>query len=902
MLVVCAACLIAAGACTEVPGVEETPEVIELTFTASWASDGPETRTSLQDHGNVYWNPGDAIKVFRGSLSGRFESTLTTAASTSEFTGRLTTAPGTTDFNFSGPYWAVYPYAESTTFSGSALTLDLPGVQTAQPWTFDGNLNPAIGVSDDMELTFFNVCGLFCFSVQGEGFYAASLRGNNDEVLAGTLSVEVDNSIPSVTGVQDGVTSIMLNAPEGETFEPATLYYFVVIPQTFSQGVTLTLYKEGETGEVTRNVEIVLARSSTVGIAFADVDSTYTVVEGGDYVFYPSGLASVTLQDGTVAYDLPLNGAAATTADIPFVSYKEVGGEQVPVSLRVDGFAADNGGVPGTFSSEVPEGFSGFSVAEVSGSWTGTASVPARMGGVVTASFDAVAVHAAALAANGDNGFSSAAPQDLSLYDINNLGSPRSSGQHVTANCYVVDRAGWYMFPIVYGNAVDGTRAGNKNGCNVTAYDDGTGKSNPAVRYVFHTFQRADGELIGSPYILSDMGLSASDVEAVIVWEDVAASSPLVYASDVEVISAQGSFLNPDGSAASVPYVKFKVDGSNIRQGNVLIAVRRKSDSVILWSWHIWITDADMNTVTVRSRSNVVPSNEMLRDNLGWCETTSGESVSYGAEAWFVKVSQVEGDADPVVIRISRSARVIDPYMTGSGTLYQFGRKDPLLPNNGSVNKTAFSPAGYTITAGDSGIPYKTNPSSTVKSATQNPHVMYVSESMWMYGDSKNHCDRWNLWNMFEDKPTLSTDETGVGTDYKVTKTVYDPCPPGFCVPNYMAYDIFSNTGENFYGSYDAINAEDRNGDGKLTLDDYENGWYFYTSLDHADGETIFFPATRYRDPDTGTIGGSINGFYRTAKPKGTRYNTTMAILTGPYGMGASRATGFAVRPVAEQD
>ena len=58
-----------------------------------------------------------------------------------------------------------------------------------------------------------------------------------------------------------------------------------------------------------------------------------------------------------------------------------------------------------------------------------------------------------------------------------------------------------------------------------------------------------------------------------------------------------------------------------------------------------------------------------------------------------------------------------------------------------------------------------------------------------------------------------------------VLKTVYDPCPPGYSVPDYMAFSIFSRTMANF-GYYDEadywndVNAQDRNGDGVVTMDD----------------------------------------------------------------------------------
>jgi hypothetical protein len=899
-----AAVLLLAVSCTVEPQPAEEPTnaPVELTFSATWGEE-PATRTSLQDHGVVYWNPGDAVNIFYGkSMAGRFESTLTETAPVSDFTGSLSISSESFDDEDGDlSFWAVYPYDDENTYDGEGVVIELPGVQTAAPYTFSGNLNPAIAVSDGMELSFYNVGGLFCFSVQGEGYYAASLRGNDGEALAGTLHVVVDeDGIPSVDQVTNGVSSIYLNAPESGTFEPGTLYYFVVIPQVLEQGVTLSLYKEGETGEVTRNVPVNIRRSKIVRILNADIDPTYTVV-GGSFVLNVTGATPVTLADGSAAYEVVIPGVDAAEAELGFESYKVVDGTTYPVAIHVSGYAADEAGVPGAFSETIPAGFDGLLLETAGDNWTGLACALVRADGA-TMPYDAVAVHAAKLAAKGDNGFNAGAPQDLSLYDIADLTTPRASGIHVTANCYVVDRAGWYMFPIVYGNAVDGTRPGNVNGCNLISYTDGTGQSNPPARYLWHDFERADGQIITSPYILTDMGLTAGDVEAVIVWEDVDASAPLVQPGDVDVIAGPGGFLDPAGNAVNVPYIKFKVDRQNIRQGNVMIAVRRKSDSVILWSWHIWITDTDMSPVTLYSRSTVVPSNDILRENLGWCDVTEGEAFTYPAKAWYVKVSQTEGDADPVIVKVVRPEVATSPAMVGCGTFYQWGRKDPLLPGKGLANKAAFSPAGYAITTGAATIPVETAPDCTASTAIQNPYVLCFAESMWIGPNPpQTRSDLWNLWNMTETYPAPSTDVNATGEDKVVVKTVYDPCPPGYSVPNYMAFSVFSHTMAN-YEEWTDVNAEDRNGDGVITMEgDFENGWYFYTSDDPDTRETVFFATTYYRAKETGKVDGGMNGYHWTAKPKGTRYGTTMTILTGPYGRATCRADGFAVRPAAEK-
>jgi hypothetical protein len=70
----------------------------------------------------------------------------------------------------------------------------------------------------------------------------------------------------------------------------------------------------------------------------------------------------------------------------------------------------------------------------------------------------------------------------------------------------------------------------------------------------------------------------------------------------------------------------------------------------------------------------------------------------------------------------------------------------------------------------------------------------------------------------------------GYDLDIPVTKTVYDPCPVGFKVPNRNVFNGFSDT--NVVGTWDG-------------------GWYFPTG---SGSGTVFFPATFLRDYDSGEI------------------------------------------------
>ena len=121
-----------------------------------------------------------------------------------------------------------------------------------------------------------------------------------------------------------------------------------------------------------------------------------------------------------------------------------------------------------------------------------------------------------------------------------------------TANCYVINKAGKYGFPLVYGNGITG---GNVN---AAAYTNGATE-------VTRPFCDDAGNAITSPYILTQKGISESQVTAEMLWQT---KDGMI--SDLSV---------KDG------YVRFRV---NDVEGNALVAVKR--GGTILWSWHIWAT------------------------------------------------------------------------------------------------------------------------------------------------------------------------------------------------------------------------------------------------------------------------------------------------------------------------
>ena len=177
-----------------------------------------------------------------------------------------------------------------------------------------------------------------------------------------------------------------------------------------------------------------------------------------------------------------------------------------------------------------------------------------------------------------------------------------------------------------------------------------------------------------------------------VVWETLNTSDAAVIAS---VVLEDG-------------YVKFTTPG-DFTPGNALIAV--KAAGKILWSWHIWAVDADIELNAQLYKNGAL----MMDRNLGALNVTPGDVRSYGL-------------------------------------FYQWGRKDPFVGCGNVADNT------YAVTYPEGAIEFVDNSSSSnnYNYAESHPHH-FIKDSRW------NNDDK--FWG--------------------VHKTMYDPCPIGWRVPDF---------------------------------------------------------------------------------------------------------------------
>lgn len=213
-----------------------------------------------------------------------------------------------------------------------------------------------------------------------------------------------------------------------------------------------------------------------------------------------------------------------------------------------------------------------------------------------------------------------------------------------TANCYLVDQAGYFSLPLVYGNG--NTSGGNTNALNYyPKHDDGRMPS--------------DGKISG-----------ASD--AVLCWQD----SP-------DLIDPKSVIIDGDK-------LVFHIRKETLAQGNALLAVRN-SDKTILWSWHIWVTPYKsdfyknfFHSTTYKNKDGVgentpLKEYDFAKYNLGWCDSHDPNPSRKFSLRAVVDMSAYGGEKETSVEIGTFTQDVFKGSDAGDNTYYQWGRKDPML-------------------------------------------------------------------------------------------------------------------------------------------------------------------------------------------------------------------------------
>lgn len=279
-------------------------------------------------------------------------------------------------------------------------------------------------------------------------------------------------------------------------------------------------------------------------------------------------------------------------------------------------------------------------------------------------------------------------------------------------------------------------------------------------------------------------------------------------------------------------YVKFTVTSVPDTGANGVISIKNSSGT-IMWNWHIWVWKDDLTPVSITNASgynyNILPVNL--------------------ASKW------VSSSNSPTQI---------------TNWYYQFGRPTPLAPAssyNSTTNATTYGTLSYTTD----------NVASSLQTGIQNPTTFYGYDGNNTNWFSIKSQKTYNLWD-------AACTSTG-NSDNNVVKTIYDPCPIGFKIPN---GNIFTRFGDSNYKP--------------IVVGSFTNGYYFKKNSSDTTG--VFFPAMGSYGAygslrDVGS-GGQV--WYSAVHSKGKACLLSFQkdfISTQNY---AYQLAGYSVRPVQDSN
>lgn len=249
--------LITATACSkaQVDEASSLREALPKVLTASFEEN--DTRIQLQA-GKTIWTEGDHISVFYKSfdnLEWEFQG------STGDRTGEFRMVEGTIGAQVMNDIIVAYPYDTSYRIDSEDKSLDayIPATQHYLQDSYGLGENLMVANCEFTQFALKNVCGWLKIQLTGDGQRVTklTLRGNNDEQIAGLIHVDTKDAT-SILASESGdsgddtevggnlifdnsiITEQRLNCGEGiELSGEVTSFIFALPPQNFTNGITV---------------------------------------------------------------------------------------------------------------------------------------------------------------------------------------------------------------------------------------------------------------------------------------------------------------------------------------------------------------------------------------------------------------------------------------------------------------------------------------------------------------------------------------------------------------------------------------------------------------------------------------------------------------------------------------
>ena len=325
---------------------------------------------------------------------------------------------------------------------------------------------------------------------------------------------------------------------------------------------------------------------------------------------------------------------------------------------------------------------------------------------------------------------------------------------------------------------------------------------------------------------------------AEVIWQDQA--TPMIQFSSADSDTGMSSYTGTGSTS-------FYIRPVNKIAGNVVIGVRKKpaagttdpspKNRLYLWSWHLWLTDYNPDEWS-----------HAWVDGQYAYPVTGGEVHRYESSYWQTTFH------NKYMMDRNMGASTYDPgpnnenLVNTFGMYYQYGRHAPLpyplLKNVYDVNGTVIS--DFTLNSSNVNMVRQQYATSHAEAVTK-PHTYFYCLSnkvpplnytirRWISDKYTNPYER-NVW----DNPDWYSD----------TKSLFDPCPPGWEVPDYGVYEGFASyevsyrNNTNLVKSYFKTNSVEKNNTGSKSIagnDASVKGYHLYLNPEDTSKGVAWFP------------------------------------------------------------
>lgn len=243
-----------------------------LTSVKATTSAAVKSRTQLSGNA-VIWEQSDAIGIFSNATAEAVRYDLT------EIQGdeaRFESETGVSGEEF----YAFYPYSAQSAVEGTKISYRLTDGQDYRTGSFDTGDCPMVAKSTHSDFRFLQTCGIIRLRLTGTmAVSSIRLQGNNGEALAGDGTIDIASDAPvfTIDGSGDKLTAIQLRASANVQLSESgvTEFYFVVAPQTFTQGITvdITGSVNGKEQTIRKQTQKSITVTRSVISSFAAVDT-----------------------------------------------------------------------------------------------------------------------------------------------------------------------------------------------------------------------------------------------------------------------------------------------------------------------------------------------------------------------------------------------------------------------------------------------------------------------------------------------------------------------------------------------------------------------------------------------------------------------------------------------------